>query len=175
MSAYILDMIVNSGQFTDALELNETPVWVMFKVDGTNSSVSTHKSRLCSNVIWNFKVRLTPIIRNLETSYMYVNLCTLSKNREQITSVAVSKLCLKNFPVGNPRSFSFPLLSTSNTAIQVGKIKLTATLSTFIDNFMRNQRIGETCIPAASYMHMSPNKIKCGYAISQCYQTYPNK
>lgn len=132
MANYILDMIVNEGSFTHKLADSDKPVWVMFKVDGTNTSIATPKVQFSANPVWNYKIRLTPQVTALENAYMYVNLCTLSNHSDQVISVAVSKVGLKNLPVGNPRTFKFPLMSTTNTAIQVGHLKLTATISAFV-------------------------------------------
>lgn len=176
---YILDMVVNEGQFTHALTSPNKPIWIMFKVDGTNSSISTPKVMFSAKSTWDFKLRVTPQISSLEKAYIYVNLCTLSEKGDQVVSVAVSKVGLKNLPVGNPRSFKFPLMSTTNTAIQVGQLKLTATISAFVAKPMFNSSSQMVGMPMSPFMYATqprPQYSSNGFAppsYSNVYQSSP--
>jgi len=135
MSSYLLDLIVNDIHVSNDVTLANKPVWAMFRVDGSNQPFSTPQYEIKEEIVINYPVRLFLNIEDLSMAHLYVNFCTYSDNSERMISLAVSRVKLKSFPVGRPRKFSFPLMSTVNTAITVATISITATLSTFIPSY----------------------------------------
>ena len=131
---YLLDLVVNDGEIY-GVEESPKPVWAQMKVDGLAKSFHTNRVELSCRPCFNTSARLILELDDLSNSYMYINLCTYSDDNSQVISIAVSKVKLSAFPVGNPRRFKIPLMSTENTAIKCGAISITATISAFLAQY----------------------------------------
>ena len=134
MSSYILDFIIHEINLLNEIKNLKTPLWAMFKVDGSNQPIQTQKKNASEIIQYNFPVRIVLNLLDLSNAYLYVNFCTFSENSDQVISLGVSRVKVRSLPVGRPKKFSFPLMSTINTAITIATISITATFSAFIPN-----------------------------------------
>lgn len=147
MSDYILDLVLNSVDMLGRMDMPETPIWVIFKADGCRNNINTpQKSAMEPN--WNFPFRFLLRLDTLSNAYLYVNFCTNDVSRSQVISLGVSKVNIRAFPVGRPKKFCFPLMSTTNTAIIVARINLTGTLSAFVPGANTSQQPIPTNYPS---------------------------
>ena len=155
---YLLDIVIHEGSIFDKPESNQ-PIWALVKVDGLSTPFHTRRVDPTPNPIFNTQTRLILEIEDLAHAYMYINMCTYTNDGSQVTSLMVSKVGLKSFPVGRPRKFQIPLMLTSNTAIKGGSLTLTATISAFLVQY--------------SSASMQPGySIGYGYGSGQMPQTY---
>ena len=144
----------------------------MIKVDGSPNPFTTKQVQSSDVLLFNTSARLILDIADLKSAHMFINLCTFTDDGTRVTSVAVSKVGLKSFPVGRPRKFSIPLLSTENTAIHAASLTLTSTISAFIPNYsaMRNQ---QAVPPRPTQSQFGPQMMGSAPSPFTNYNSYP--
>ena len=129
MPTYILDLLVRRAQIRQACNRLVRPVWLMIKSDGVHQAFNTKSINPSDVLQWDAPARLILNIQNFDESVLQVSLCTLNESYNQNLVVASSQILLSSLPSLNPKTISFPLMSSYNITETAAIVTMTATIS----------------------------------------------
>lgn len=113
------------------LENVDAPLWFVISADGLQSKLTTSKASFCMHPQWNSAFRLIVQVPDIMGAYLYVTLCSYAQNKQDVVALARARVGLRSLPFGTPKQFRFPLMLTTNSAIDALNLYLIATLSSF--------------------------------------------
>ena len=129
LQSWILDLIIRDGKIeTNCPKLNSS-MWFVVSADGITRPFSTNESKDANNPSWNFAARMILQFTDIQRSYIYFTLCTKDPQTQEIVCIGRSRLGLRAFPIGSPKTFVFPVMRTENASRSVLSLRVTATLS----------------------------------------------
>lgn len=159
MPTYILDLLIRRAQIKQACNMLIRPVWLMVKSDGVHQAFNTKQVSPSQILQFDSPARLILNIQDIKESVLQVSLCTLDESYHQTIVVASSQILLSSLPFLNPKTISFPLMSTLNMTQTAAIVTVTATIS-LLPNVNERQK--------SSY---SPNSMNPQYSNSQQMQS----
>jgi hypothetical protein len=139
MSSYVLDLVVHEADISDDASRLKSDVFLEFKLDGLSETFNVQPCPSAPHIKWDFPVRLILHVSEFSRSFMFASLCTLGAGQKII--VGRARFPLKSLPVGNPKRFKFPLMSSANNAICVATVHVTACLSALVP-YHSTQEVG---------------------------------
>lgn len=129
MPTYILDLLIRRAQIKQACNNLIRPVWLMVRSDGVHQAFNTKQISPCEVLQWDAPARLILNIQNIKESVLQVSLCTLNESYNQTIVVASSQILLSSLPFLNPKTISFPLMSSYDLSQTAAIVTFTATIS----------------------------------------------
>ena len=130
---YLLDFLLESFAFDQEFQLPNEPVYIIFRIDGSQNAVSTFQKNSENIINWDYQSRNFLQIDNLANAFMYATLCTYSEGYPPVP-IGIAKIRLNSFPLGRPGQISFHIFDPNNSAIKVGTITLTANMMALIND-----------------------------------------
>ena len=110
---FLLDVLLDEGQFSPYLNQFVSPMWLVFSADGLSKSVSTPRVLPNPTVKFNFATRLILNLVNIDNAFLRVSLCTVSdSDPTKAKLIASSKMSLSALTPGRCSKITFPLLDT---------------------------------------------------------------
>ena len=134
LQSWILDLIIKDGKTESNCPKLGTGIWLIVSADGIPRPFSTNESTDFNNPSWNFPVRIILHLIDLHKSYLYFTLCTKDPKTEEIICVGRSRIGLRFFPFGSPKTIDFPVMQTDNASKTVLLLRITASLSNLEEN-----------------------------------------
>lgn len=129
MPTYVLDLYVKDAETDSEISNVKTPLWFILHADGYPQPIATTQAIPCKNPKWNFPVRLILTLNDISAAYLYITLATFKIGSESSLALARSRIGLRALPIGSPKQFQFPLMSTANATKIAAKVTFLATLS----------------------------------------------
>ena len=128
---WILDVVIQEGQYVGDTDDVEGSLWFVVACDGTTQPFSTIPTGLSERLTskWDFPRRLILQVDDISRAYIFFTLCTYGKDGVGVIPIARSRICLRSLPIGSPKQFTFPMMSVKNSSLEVMQIKVLATLS----------------------------------------------
>jgi hypothetical protein len=129
--SYVLDLVVHEVESLEHSRSIKTDVFLEFTLDGIGQPFKVQPLPPASHLRWDAPVRLTLNATAFLNSFLFAALATTDPSGAKI-ALARAKFPLKGFPVGRPKKFRFPLMSTSDTSVCLAQAHITAWLSALV-------------------------------------------
>lgn len=127
---FILDILLDEGQFSPYLNQFVSPMWLVLTADGLSKSVSTPRVLPNPTVKFNFPARLILNLNNLDNAFLQVSLCTvLDSDPTKKKLIASSKMKLNALMPGRCSKITFPLLDSLNHQKEAALITIQVSFS----------------------------------------------
>lgn len=126
MNKYIIDFEVTGIEISRNRQSELKNVFLQITMDGTNEQIVSEPMNGK-----NWPLRAKKILQNLDdlsNAFLY---CGLYSEKKQL--IATSKVGFNSFPVGKPKKFVFPILSTENNAVVSANVSMQAMISAFFE------------------------------------------
>lgn len=162
---FLLDILLDEGQFSPYLNQVLSPMWLIFSADGLSKSVSTQQVLPNTTVKFNFSTRLILNLQSLENSFLRVSLCTvLDSDPTKAKLIASSQMNLNVFTPGKCMKATFPLLDALNHNKEAALLSIQASLSDLrqVQNRHTYQSIPRQG-PAPGPAFGNPNRLRMTY------------
>lgn len=169
MPTYILDLLIRRAQLKQACNGLVRPVWLMVKSDGVHQAFNTNTVSPSQTMQFESPARLILNIQNIKESVLQVSLCTLDESYHQTIVVASSQILLSSLPFLNPKTISFPLMSTRNMTQTAAIVTMTATIS-LLPSANDRQKSSQASNSTNSYYPNSPQQSR--YSNHNPYNSY---
>lgn len=127
---FILDILLDEGQFSSYLNQFVSPMWLVFSADGLSKSVSTQRVLPNSTVRFNFATRLILNLSSIDNAFLRVSLCTvLDSDPTKQKLIASSKINLNALTPGRCSKITFPLLDAIDHRREAALLSVQASLN----------------------------------------------
>ena len=138
-SSLILDLVVKEAEISPNLTGLKFPVWLIIRVDGSQQPFSTPEADDLKHPVWNYPARICVSLghNDLSRAYLYVTLCTFGDGRIGIKPLGRARVSLKSLPIGDAKSFFFPLMMQNDLTKEACTLKFAATISFFSPQLMQ--------------------------------------
>ena len=128
---------MKTGHLKAPIKTSSNSIWIVISVDGADQPFSTNVAGISENTVWEFPHRTVLNLNDISTAYLYFTLCTYGPD-QTVVALARSRVCLRHFPNGSPKTFTFPLMSANNSADETMSLTLCATLSSLPQQIPQN-------------------------------------
>ncbi|KAH0786378.1 hypothetical protein GPJ56_009764 [Histomonas meleagridis] len=130
---YIFDFVIEQAEFSDRFNNFLRTVWFTFTADGIPPYKSVQSNQFVPSKTVQLRIpsRLILNVADLNQSYFKGCLFTSTDFPAQKRVIAFAQIKLAHLPIGEPKEFGFPLLSSQDYKTELVRVTMKATISPF--------------------------------------------